>query len=305
MQYDERSRKIVLDDGEDTDYINIEGLDFQLDYLETESSDNSNGFVFNLYDPNEKTVSQVIKFSRIYQPCTNHYLNRRLERFQREVTALKTALNEKMNNRVVRIISEGTYIINEKIFLFYTMEKGDCNLTQFLNDEYDLSDQQKFLLSYEIIKCIEALHEIGIYHRDIKPTNFLMFNRHVKVCDLGLVSLRGEDTNAIDGLKEKIGPRGFLTPEAINKMMGFNKNNSLTIDDKSDVYQLAKVLGVVLQGEIFSGVLASEDLEQTDPTGNLYKVLEKALQYSQGRRYNIQELKTDFLNRLNKTYAFA
>lgn len=63
---------------------------------------------------------------------------------------------------------------------------------------------------YEAADGLDFLHEKGIYHRDIKPQNLLLFHGHVKLGDLGLVKLVGASTASHTGS----GTFGYLPPEA-------------------------------------------------------------------------------------------
>ena len=63
---------------------------------------------------------------------------------------------------------------------------------------------------HEAAEGLDFLHEKGIYHRDIKPQNLLLFHGHVKLGDLGLVKLVGASTASHTGS----GTFGYLPPEA-------------------------------------------------------------------------------------------
>jgi len=63
---------------------------------------------------------------------------------------------------------------------------------------------------YEAANGLDFLHEKGIYHRDIKPQNLLLFHGHVKLGDLGLAKLVGASTASHTGS----GTFGYLPPEA-------------------------------------------------------------------------------------------
>ncbi len=306
MYLDRRSKRLVLDDDLFLNYISIDGYDFEVRYLDPDDpkkSTSPNGSVFSLYDSQQEVITQVIKFCRYFTPCNVPRINIHIERFEREVRALQKAFEAGKNNHVIELIAKGETIINGKTFRYYTMEHADDDLASFLRDN-ELLPQQRYVLCADMIKCIQSLHAIGIYHRDIKPANFLMIGNNWKIADLGLIDSREEDLAANDWERELIGPRGFLSPEAVNKWLGL-KELPPRIDDKSDVFQLAKVMGFVLQGEIFTGQVAPADFLQADESGGLFEVMSRAFEYCKDRRYDIGELRDAFYQRFKEQYALA
>lgn len=296
---------LVLDQDPFNNYIVIDECDFEIrhrDPTAPKKSSSPNGYVFDLYDPQEETTTQVIKFCRIFSPCADPYLGVRKDRFEREIRALKKAKESNKNAHVIEILSDGEETVNGKSFRYYTMERADEDLASFLRTN-ELSRQQRYLVCAEMLRCIESLHAIDIYHRDIKPANFLMIGDNWKIADLGLVDSRDRDLAAVDGERERIGPRGWLSPEAINKWLGLI--DPPTIDDRSDVFQLAKVMGFVLQGEIFAGQVAEADFQPPDDSASLFSIMSPAFQYCRGRRCSIGQMRTAFLDQFSKRYALA
>lgn len=93
------------------------------------------------------------------------------------------------------------------------------------------------LLDYAISFCeaIQYAHELGIYHRDIKPQNVLLYKGVVKVSDFGLSRFVNRDTTTITQTGSKAGTFGYMPPEYLN---GEFKDGSV----ESDVYMIGKTL---------------------------------------------------------------
>src|SRR5690606_23742422 len=104
-------------------------------------------------------------------------------------------------------------------------------------DKNDISEQQRLLLCVQILNGIKELHSKDIYHRDIKPDNILFVNKTWKIGDLGLVNYRNSDFE-IKELGERIGPIGWLSPEAANKYLneGKGKHNKHRFDCNIDEF---------------------------------------------------------------------
>ena len=68
------------------------------------------------------------------------------------------------------------------------------------------------LIFYKILKGIQAIHEAGICHRDIKPQNILFdkdFN--IKICDFGY------STHNDENLTDLVGTPSYGAPEILNE----------------------------------------------------------------------------------------
>jgi serine/threonine-protein kinase len=97
----------------------------------------------------------------------------------------------------------------------------------------------------EVARGLAAAAAAGLVHRDIKPANLLV-DRHgrVKILDLGIVRLPGEDTlprlDAGDGSDVILGTLDYLAPE--------QAVDSSTVDARADVYSLGATLYFLLAG---------------------------------------------------------
>lgn len=181
------------------------------------------------------------------------------------------------------------------------MEIGDMDLQCFLQNNPDRTMQQRLSMCLEMIECISSLHKIGIYHRDIKPKNFLICNRKWKIADLGLIASRDQDAHInIDFDNELIGPRAFLSPEAINKWL--DCYGSKNIDNKSDLFQLVKVIAFIISRRMYTGTFTAMDFNSIDDlkhSEKLYTMVFNALQWDKSKRLEI----SDFLNIFKDTFA--
>jgi serine/threonine protein kinase len=252
-----------------------------------------NSSVFKLIDPNTEK-EYAIKFCKysVEDNITENF------RFNREINALYIA-KEKGFENVIEIMFDGQKKIQGKTYSYYVMEKADSDLRSFIIDN-EIAISQKIVLCYELIKGIRELHSMDLYHRDIKPDNIFFLKRGekgiIKIGDLGLSKFRHEDLRE-EEFQRKIGPVGWLSPEAMNKVLcegtKYEHINDCVIDNMSDIFQLGKVLWFIFKYNVPIGQIRYEDFNIDNE--NLFRVVTNMIQYLKGRRENLEFYENEFL----------
>ncbi|MGE3308687.1 MAG: protein kinase [Limisphaerales bacterium] len=298
MKFLENEFRIELEGPESNrDYIQLSDGEWLLKSLQpgSGSGKGKNSCVFRAVHP-EGGDDVIVKFCRFPHGVQGDDEIRRRKRFSREMEALRKAYDAKLGEFLITFFESGECQIGKRSFLYYVMEEADYDLAEFL-EKNTPTLQQKMLLCSSILRALWVLHEqLGIYHRDLKPDNIFFVDDQWKIGDLGFIGYRGEDEE-IDAPRERIGPTGLMSPEAINKAFSNYGSQEFQhecgIDELSDVYQLGGVFWYILQGNLPTGQLAVEDFKIGNR--NIFsKILMPMLQHSKTRRATIPTIQSHF-----------
>lgn len=156
---------------------------------------------------------------------------KRVERFRREIAALKTLQG---HHRIVEIVDADP----EDEPSWFVMAAGDDSLANF-RPKQGLPIEDSIRIFREITKGVAALHSKGIIHRDLKPDNIIMVDGAAKVGDLGLCLI--EDMPRVTPSWEAVGPRYYMAPE-------LESGRDDDVDIRADVYSLGKIFYWLLTG---------------------------------------------------------
>ncbi|HEY1757087.1 MAG TPA: protein kinase [Bryobacteraceae bacterium] len=299
MRFRRRTQKVELDQDAENNVFLIEGEEHFLEHIDAADirRGGANSSVFRAVHP-DGDDSYVVKFCRY--PLDTRYPRdqRRIQRFEREIQALHQARTSPQAKCVIPILEDSQISLVAESggpapIRYYVMEEADSDLATYL-EENDLELPQRILLCDELLKILKGLHTLGIYHRDIKPENILMRQGLPVFGDLGLIAFRAEDHD-LDEFDEKVGPIGYLSPEATNKALGLRSKGSFAfdcvIDDKSDIFQLGQVFWLVVQDEVPTGHLIPNDL-RCGVNALLENVIRPMLQYGKQRRASLGDVET-------------
>lgn len=300
-------------------YLRLDDVEYFVSFLNSEFKSNKGGnsFVFALYvaqtyneDAMPERVIKISKYPEPYNYIRNKIRQKNInKRFRQEIEALYDCKQRDVGN-VIDIAFDGNLICRtsedgefEVSFPFYVMEYAEYDLKSYLeeeNEEYDEASRVELCL--QIAQGIKELNDLGYYHRDIKPDNIFMINGTWKVGDLGLIQMRNKPS--LDNKGELVGPRGWLSPEAMNKYLSENvegKNFDCNIDHQSDLFQLAKVFWYILQGNVPIGCVKESDFLLRN--SSLYSLIKQMLNHSKKRRPASVDIVIDNLQKIvNKYY---
>ena len=125
------------------------------------------------------------------------------------------------------------------------------NLKTLIRDKGPLPVERILRVGRQVCSALEAAHEMGMIHRDIKPDNIVLVpqpegGEAVKVLDFGIAKLKEgksvEGGLTLTGTGVVIGTPQYMSPE---QAMGRRGDQ---LDDRSDLYSLGVVMYEMLTG---------------------------------------------------------
>ena len=128
-------------------------------------------------------------------------------------------------------------------FLFYVMPYVEGkSLREKLDREHQLPVDDAVRIASDVAEALQAAHEQGVIHRDIKPGNILISRGKPLIADFGIalaVSAGGADRLTETGLS--VGTPHYMSPE--------QATGDQTVGPSTDTYALGCVLYEMLVGE--------------------------------------------------------
>ncbi len=247
-----------------------------------------NGTVYQCHPSNAKEEVLAVKFLHVLTP-------QRIARFEFE-TLLLTQLD---HPNVLNALDSGEYVstLKEYPIPFLILELMEGNLHGLIDSKGTLPGNDVIGIGVQMCDAFTYIHDLGIIHRDVKPSNFLLKDRRVIVGDLGLAKTNTDEGRArfyreeLTEDNELIGPQAFMSPELI--LYARNKNHP--VGATSDLFQIGAVLWFALTGLPPLGIPNERD----DPSGGkLFPVLAKCMSTSPDDRYQTAGELKDALQQL-------
>lgn len=202
---------------------------------------------------------KVLKYCKDTSPAS-------LRRFQREVRLMHSfsGSDHVMTVLHFNLEHEPPYFVMD----FY--EQGDLfNLAGQIQS--DIACQEWVFLA--MLDCIEALHKNGVFHRDIKPQNFLFNGEKLVVSDFGL-STQVDSLTQFTRTIDYGGTLSYLPPEFLNG--GFKYADAL-----GDIFMLGKSFYTLLTG--MDPILLHLEHEQIPR--QLRPIIDRCCRPLKGQRY--------------------
>ncbi len=159
------------------------------------------------------------------------------QRFSREAQ-LAASLDSPF---IVRVRDYG-FAEDGQPFLVMDLLEGRTLRARIRDEGLDPAEAKR--LAVELTRALVAVHDVGIVHRDIKPTNVLLTLgmdglEHVKLIDFGIAKRQqGESETTprdeLTGSNEVLGTTAYMAPEQLVE--------ARVVDQRADVFSLGAVM---------------------------------------------------------------
>ena len=157
------------------------------------------------------------------------------ERFLREARIAATLTHP----NVVTVYDAGE--IDGLLYIAMQYVPG-ADLAAILREERRLGPYRVLDIGRQVAAALDAAHQAGLIHRDVKPANVLIDGRHAYLTDFGLTKDRKSGSGAsLTRAGEVVGTTAYLAPEQVE---------GKEVDGRADVYALACLIFHTLSGEV-------------------------------------------------------
>jgi serine/threonine-protein kinase len=159
------------------------------------------------------------------------------QRFQQEAEAIAKIDHPNVARFLDLVVGNPTFLVMEYV-------RGPT-LDELLAKERQLPPERAAALAARLAWALEAAHQAGVIHRDIKPTNVIVSpdierGEEPKLIDFGLAKLASQTSESgLTRIGQIVGTPAYMAPEQIA---------ARAVDARADVYALGCLLYEMLAG---------------------------------------------------------
>lgn len=190
------------------------------------------GAVYRAYDPSlDRTVALKLV---LVQPGHSGHNPDYLIRFEREAKAIARLSHP----NIVQVYDFGRDEAGNPYFVMELVQGK--SLSAVSKERGPLPPTEALELIRQAAIGLQAAHDVGIVHRDVKPHNMLVDDKGgVKLVDFGVARVAGGVSEGMTATNEALGTLHYMAPEVLS---------GKPVDARADIYSLGLVLFHLLTG---------------------------------------------------------
>jgi len=160
---------------------------------------------------------------------------------------------------------------------YYIMDFVDGETLRARLRRGPLAPEEFRQLADDLLAALQAAHEHGVVHRDVKPSNIFMVGNRALLGDFGIAKHRGEAAEELTEPGRPIGTPGFMAPE---------QAAGEEVTAAADIYTAAMVLYESATGRQWKVTpAASAEADWSAMPGPTVRALRRALAWSPADRW--------------------
>ncbi len=178
---------------------------------------------------------------------------------------------------------------------YYVMEYVEGETLQERLERGALPKEDALKLANDLLSALEAAHERGIVHRDVKPSNIFLVGDRALLGDFGIAK-RTEDTGeGLTGSGQRVGTPGYMAPEQL-------AGDAAT--PRTDLYAVGMTLYEALTGRKWSLLTTTAEADWSGVATGLANVLQRALGWSPEDRWvDVAEFRQALVHSVSQSRA--
>gem|GEM_PF-1051007 len=194
-------------------------------------------------------------------------------RFMAEAQTMAT-LEESRVVRIFDVAEEG-----DRVYIVMELVDGG-SLLERVRDYGPLTPRMAARVGLQICESLQAAHDAGVIHRDIKPHNILLTRTgEIRITDFGIAQVQVEGNDGLTKTGAVMGTWGFMAPE--------QKSDAKGVDARADIYAVGATLWSLLRAdtppELFMADQEAGMMEGIPDA--LSEVIRRATRYRREERY--------------------
>jgi serine/threonine-protein kinase len=159
---------------------------------------------------------------------------------------------------------------------YYVMEYVEGDTLKRRLESGAMPKEEALKLADDLLAALEAAHERGIVHRDVKPSNIFLVDDRALLADFGIAKPSDPSEEGLTAPGERIGTPRYMPPE---QLLGED------VTPATDVFAAGMLICEALTGRRWSIASLGENADWSDVPGELAAPLRRALEWEPEDRW--------------------